>query len=284
MNSTTKELATEAMKLAEEVYDKNAVSIQGGKKYSKVVHRLEAFRRTVGYDYGIETEVSQFGGGYLCKALIKNDAGRIIGTANSYSTAISAQKALEKLETTAIGRALANLGLGGDEFASIDETESSEERYSAPKVEEKPIFTREDKITQVDLIDSIANITTPEGIDKWHAHYAETIEKLPKEFQTTIEAQLDNRLAQLENGVEPPARFYRHIDVDHALDYFNRFMGAIPIMTEKAIVTRQSTEEAKIASLATMLKAEKYKVTGEPPEIRLRKAMNDRVMELKGVK
>lgn len=282
----SKEIAIAAMALAEDVYDKNAIKIKGGKMYSKVVHRIEAFRRTVGYDYGIETEVSQFGTGYLCKALIKNEAGRIIGTANSYSTSISAEKALEKLETTAIGRALANLGLGGDEFASIDEIESSEERYSAPKVETKSesSFSREDKITQIDLIESINQISRPEGIAKWHEHYAETIQALPQEFQSTIEAQLKNKLAQLENGLEPLQLFYRFVDVKHAEDYFQRFMEALPKMTEKQIIDRQSRDEHKIISLGEMLKATKYKVDGIGPAELLRKAMNNRVLELKGEK
>lgn len=198
----------------------------------------------------------------------------------------SDDEAFKKAETDALGNAMKKLGMSADVHMGMfdDNKYVNDMRQMFTENEPKPeaSFSREDKITQVDLIDSIANITTPAGIDKWHAHYAETIQQLPREFQTTIEAQLDNRLAQLANGAEPPQRFYRHIDVKHAEDYFQRFMEAIPKMTEKQLIDRQSTEEAKIASVETMLKAAKYQVDGKSPAERLRKAMNDRVMELKG--
>lgn len=126
----TIDIAVKAMALAEEIHTKNAIKIGGGKKYSKVVHRIEAFRRTVGYDYGIETQISVLNGGYTVKAEIKDASGRLIASGCSYADKLAKEKALEKLETTAIGRALANLGLGGDEYASLDEVDSFEERYT----------------------------------------------------------------------------------------------------------------------------------------------------------
>jgi hypothetical protein len=59
------------------------------------------------------------------KATILNEQGRVLATGHSEEYRadgkINATSALENSETSAIGRALAALGLGGTEFATADE-------------------------------------------------------------------------------------------------------------------------------------------------------------------
>lgn len=96
-----------------------------GKVYETVALRVQKFREQH-KDYSLETEI-------VCrdvevvamKAVIRDASGRILATghAEEYraSSKINATSALENAETSAIGRALASLGLGGTEFASADE-------------------------------------------------------------------------------------------------------------------------------------------------------------------
>jgi hypothetical protein len=96
-----------------------------GKVYSTVALRVQTFREKHP-EYSLETEI-------VCrdievvamKALIRDPSGRILATghAEEYrsTSSINATSALENAETSAIGRALAALGLGGTEFASADE-------------------------------------------------------------------------------------------------------------------------------------------------------------------
>lgn len=93
--------------------------------YDTVALRVQRFREKHA-DLSLETEV-------ICrdievvamKAIIRDPSGRILATghAEEYrsSSTINKTSALENAETSAIGRALAALGLGGTEFASADE-------------------------------------------------------------------------------------------------------------------------------------------------------------------
>jgi len=130
--------AVEAIELNKKIHEDNGIKIQGGKKYTKVVHRIEAFRRTVGYDYGIDTTVTLGSTGALVKAIITNKDGMVIGSGSSFTKNIQADKGIEKCESTAIGRALASLALGGDEYASIEEIDTHTDRYKEPKIKDKP--------------------------------------------------------------------------------------------------------------------------------------------------
>jgi hypothetical protein len=131
----TGNLAIKAIELNEKIHEKNGIKIKGGKTYTKVVHRIEAFRRVVGYEWGIDTEITIGATGALCKAVITDPSGMVKGAGSSFTKSIQSDKGIEKCETTAIGRALASLSLGGDEYASIEEIDSHQERYEEPKVE-----------------------------------------------------------------------------------------------------------------------------------------------------
>jgi hypothetical protein len=104
--------------------DTGIVSIHG-KEYQTVAYRVGKFREAH-KEYGLTTEiVFRDEDCVVMKATITNDGGRILATGHSeefrQSSQINRTSALENSETSAIGRALAALGLGGTEFASADE-------------------------------------------------------------------------------------------------------------------------------------------------------------------
>lgn len=98
-----------------------------GKEYNTVASRVAQFRANGMYvAWTIATEIlfrdSEV---VVMKASISDDKGRLIATGHAEevraSSTINKTSALENAETSAIGRALAALGLAGTEFASADE-------------------------------------------------------------------------------------------------------------------------------------------------------------------
>ena len=104
--------------------DSGVVDIHG-KSYQTVALRVKNFREAH-KDYRLLTEiVTRDEECVVMRAMIADPNGNILATghAEEYraSSKINATSALENAETSAIGRALAALGLGGTEFASADE-------------------------------------------------------------------------------------------------------------------------------------------------------------------
>lgn len=112
------------------------VQKQSGKKYTQVVHRMEAFRRYFGFDYTVMTEiVVDDGNRIVVVAKIIGKDSMLIGT--GYAEEIRGQgyvnktSALENCETSAIGRALSAIGLSGGEYASANEMDGVERKSNA---------------------------------------------------------------------------------------------------------------------------------------------------------
>ena len=96
-----------------------------GRVYETVALRVKKFREKHP-TYRLLTEI--IGRDEDCvvmRAAIANDQGEVLATGHSeeyrQSSTINKTSALENAETSAIGRALAALGLGGTEFATADE-------------------------------------------------------------------------------------------------------------------------------------------------------------------
>jgi len=102
------------------------VSIHG-KEYKTVAKRVQEFRESVIYKgWSIMTDVVKIDDDQvLVKAQIINPESKIVATGHGHefraASQINRTSYVENAETSAIGRALACLGLGGTEFASADE-------------------------------------------------------------------------------------------------------------------------------------------------------------------
>ena len=100
-----------------------------GSEYTKVSKRLEILRKNFGFNIRIMTEIIHMDETLaLIKAIIsvyKNGSWETISTGHSEKrrndSEVNRMAALENAETSAIGRALANLGISGAEYASLDE-------------------------------------------------------------------------------------------------------------------------------------------------------------------
>ena len=112
---------------------KDKQKMGGGKLYTMVHARVEAFRKNYGAQSNIVTEILVNDMKMVCmKATIYiKDDGEWIPVATGHAEEFRGQgmvnktSALENCETSAIGRALASLGLHGGEFASSFEVDNS---------------------------------------------------------------------------------------------------------------------------------------------------------------
>jgi hypothetical protein len=100
-----------------------------GKQYKTVAYRVNEFR-TQYPDYTVSTELVEANDTLVVmKASISNEQGRLLATGFAEevraASKINRTSALENAETSAIGRALAALGLAGTEYASADEVASA---------------------------------------------------------------------------------------------------------------------------------------------------------------
>lgn len=106
--------------------DKGEVPIHG-KTYLTVARRVDDFRKSEEFKgWSIETElVSAEDSMVVMKSTIRDSDGKVAATGYAEEDRsfgkINKTSALENCETSAVGRALAFLGLGGTEIASADE-------------------------------------------------------------------------------------------------------------------------------------------------------------------
>ena len=107
----------------------HGVKQRGGKMYTQVVHRMEALRRHHGTDFGVETKILvDDGHRVVVQAYITFAQGGVLGSGMAEEIRgqghVNTTSALENAETSAVGRALASIGLAGGEYASSNELEA----------------------------------------------------------------------------------------------------------------------------------------------------------------
>ena len=100
-----------------------------GKEYKPVALRVTEFIKKH-ENWAIETDlISHDDATVIIKAVIKDEQGRVRGTGYAEETrassTINKTSALENCETSAIGRALASIGLAGTEYASANEVSNA---------------------------------------------------------------------------------------------------------------------------------------------------------------
>ena len=101
-----------------------------GKEYVTVAKRVNDFREKYGNDMSIHTEIIEnTANRVVMNARIVDKEGRVLATGHGEefraSSQINKTSALENCETSAIGRALACMGMGGTEFASANEVQQA---------------------------------------------------------------------------------------------------------------------------------------------------------------
>ena len=274
-NGKTDTVKTPLHMAMQEVSDLNekGIKVQGGKKYTQVVTRVEVFRKHFGLQYGIETGIFEFAGGFMAKALIRDlGTDKIIGTGHSFANNIAKEKSVEKFETTAIGRALASCGLAGGEYATQDEIETHEERY-----ERKPEFTREDKMFQRDFLYDLAST---DDVDSLIAKHEERFTELPEYINGLLTDAVTSRKIQIQNKISTVPPKYGFIDVDEA----NGFLGYTENLIEKAkdiskLGQWMVENDHKLKALDMSLKAAKYQLEGGSPYQRLVKLYTKRIKQ-----
>lgn len=99
------------------------VTTEEGKQYLPVSVRLKAFREAFGASAGIVTQVAHMDGPMCIVRAEILIGGSVVASGMSYTIIDpdNPYSGVETAETSAIGRALACLGLGGKEYASADE-------------------------------------------------------------------------------------------------------------------------------------------------------------------
>jgi hypothetical protein len=117
-----------------------------GKEYRTVAERINLFYEQYGkMNTSIITEIVKDDGNIVqIKATIKVDDDKRDGTTSFFGTGyaeedrskgrINSTSALENCETSAIGRALASIGLGGEEYASADEVANAIAQQNQKKI------------------------------------------------------------------------------------------------------------------------------------------------------
>jgi len=108
--------------------NEDGIVVISGKEYITVAKRLADFRERHP-DWSITTKLLEAAELVRVKATIKDDIGRVIATGYSEENReqgnINKTSAVENAETSAVGRALAFLGLGGTHIRSADEMQAA---------------------------------------------------------------------------------------------------------------------------------------------------------------
>ena len=180
----------EAMAAMANLKDSSKQLVRGGKYYATVATRVEIFRQHC--NGGIET---------VLRAIIRTPDGTVVASGYAEEVrsdrGVNSTSALENGETSAIGRALANLGLLGGEYASADELQNALDQQSKPPAppaapEKKPApkskTTKPEPVEQSEgcpffdgLADELSRVQSPRALDEWKRNNAVVLQILTDE-------------------------------------------------------------------------------------------------------
>ena len=194
----------------------NAIDLKG-KQYLQVVHRVNLFRESYGLAYSIETEILvDDGTRVLMVAYIKDADGRVVGKGHAEEIRnagpVTRTSAIAHCETSAIGSALANIGLAGNEYASAFEMENIPNKEKAKASQDKAKKVADDEENKMILTVHKLLTVSVEGTDdlstmrnNWKAN-KEALhimqEKYPDMYSDLEKAFIEKskKLKEKENG------------------------------------------------------------------------------------
>jgi len=202
------------------VSKKGIVDIHG-KQYKTVVLRVNEFREacSITEGWGVETCIIEMNDKWACvKASITNPDGRVVGTGHGVefwqgTNKINKTSALENAETSALGRALSSVGLGGEEYASADEVLNAiktQDTMDEPEAH-KTVDDHVDEVIDAAALEivkgNISKLTEKMGEDEyriWHSrmlsnfYKAESIKDMNVEQLVAFAEQQQERLKQVK--------------------------------------------------------------------------------------
>jgi hypothetical protein len=179
--------------------NEHGIVMRGKKRYTSVAVRVEIMRRHAGA-LSVSTEIVHWspdkGAAIVVKATVADNTGRVLATGHAEEIRgagqVNSTSALENAETSAIGRALAALGLAGGEFASANELDAVARKDAAPPPDDAPA---PDISAAIDMLNASETV---EGL-------AAIWKMLPKDAKNDIRVQSakDNRKHRLAD-ITPP--------------------------------------------------------------------------------
>ena len=205
---------SKTMEAVAELHKSHGVQQKGGKFYTQVVHRMEAFRRIHGTDFGIDTQILvNDGKRVVVKAIITDKDNRTVGVGMAEEIRgqglVNTTSALENAETSAIGRALASLGLAGGEYASANEMDAVVRKTDAIK-ETPQVEVKEQEESSTSNNSSPVPMSSDKMFDKINKHIQIIQRKQYKENKEQL--QLEELIAYF---TECSDTYFKSMDKSH---------------------------------------------------------------------
>ena len=214
---------SKTMDAVAEMHKSHGVQQKGGKFYTQVVHRMEAFRRIHGTDFGIDTQILvNDGKKVVVKAIIADKDNRTVGVGMAEEIRgqglVNTTSALENAETSAIGRALASLGLAGGEYASANEMDAVVRKTDAIK-ETPQVEVKEQEESSTSNNSSPVPMSSSKMFDKIKKHI-ELIQRKGYKESNKEEIQHEELVAYF---VECNDTHFKTMDEKHVQDLTKEF-------------------------------------------------------------
>ena len=181
---------SEVMAAVNDLNESHGVTQRGGKKYTEVAKRVEAFRKHFGFKYGITTDIIiDDGKRVVIKSKIFDLVNSTIPVGEGYaeeirgSSNVNKTSAIENCETSAIGRALASCGLHGGQYASMDEIIKADRNNTA--IDNNDLEEKDKPDSNVDWTlyiskqqEAITKMKTLTALSSWTNNEAKNLENL----------------------------------------------------------------------------------------------------------
>jgi len=183
------------VKTLAEAKETRGVAQKGGKRYTVVADRVEAFRVATDFRFGIVTEIVDYnptGKSVLIRCEIRDLQNNQMVVASGHAEEwrddgyVNKTSAVENAETSAIGRALAALGLHGGEFASANEMDvamTKQDHLQTKKAEVKVLEVKapEAKAPEVKAPEPKVTLSVPEiKTTGWETFFEACVTFLPE--------------------------------------------------------------------------------------------------------